>query len=89
MPLKDWNKLGENRYKAKKGVGEVWITTESHAVPLVATAVRGPNAHRYGKVNLYTFYCHCYGNGDNLHPKTFNSKVKAHAHLMKYIKAND
>ena len=89
MALKDWKKLGEDRYKLKDGVGEIWIDWKSSMRPLKATAIHGPNAHRWGTVNIYTVYRKSYGNGDNLHPKTFNSKAEAHAYLMKIVKTQD
>jgi hypothetical protein len=90
MALKSWKKVGEDHYKLKDGsTGEVWVEQKSSMRPLVATAVRGPNAHRCGTVNIYTFYCRCYGNGNDLHPKAFTSRAEAHAHLMKHIKKSD
>ena len=87
MALKDWKKLGEDHYK--NDGSEIWVGVKSSMRPLVATAVRGPNAHRWGTVNIYTVYRKSYGNGNDLHPKTFNSRSKAHSHIMKIVKTQD
>ena len=89
MSLKDWKKLGEDRYRLKDGVGEVWVEPESRTVRLKATAVHGANAHRWGTVYTYIFYHQYLGDGGHPDPKIFNIKSEAHAHLMKHVKTKD